>query len=164
VAQVLPGQPSCPNCGARVTARANACPDCGYRFLEDPARPNRRRRRAVALTAGVLAAVALTVFLLARDTEEDSDARLAERSAAYQASPSLDLLSSHPLSTREAERRLEARFTSPRDDDSAAARCSALQPRPAHAIRRCRIRYPGGSTRVVVVLTNPQGQEVLVER
>jgi hypothetical protein len=74
-----------------------------------------------------------------------------------------EVLSTHPLSTRAAERRLEARFTSAPDDDSAAARCSALEPRPAHAIRHCSIRYPGGAERSVVVLTNPQGRELLME-
>jgi hypothetical protein len=53
---------------------------------------------------------------------------------------------------------------SPRDGDSAAARCSALEPRPAHAIRWCRIRYARGGERTVIVLTNPQGFELLVER
>jgi hypothetical protein len=74
-----------------------------------------------------------------------------------------ELLSNHPLSTREAERRLEARFTSPRDDDSAAARCSAREPRPAHAIRHCRIRYPNGTQRTVVLLLDARGRELLSE-
>jgi hypothetical protein len=162
VAQVLPGELSCPHCGARATARVKACADCGYRFLEDPV--HRLPVRAVVLTAGVLAALGYTVSLVTRDSREDRDARLPERSAAYRPSPSVDLLSSHPLSARGAERRLEAWFASPGDDDRPDASCSALRPRPAHAIRRCRIRYPGGTTRVVVVLTNPQGQEVLVGR
>jgi hypothetical protein len=73
------------------------------------------------------------------------------------------LLSNHPLSTRAAERRLEARFTSERDDDSAAARCSGREPRPAHAIRHCSIRYPNGSRRAVVVLLDARGRELLSE-
>lgn len=77
--------------------------------------------------------------------------------------PALEILSDHPLSRRAAERRLEARFTSGRDDDSAAARCSALEPRPAHAVRRCRIRYPSGNERTVVVLLDARGRERLSE-
>jgi hypothetical protein len=74
-----------------------------------------------------------------------------------------ELLSNHPLSAREVERRLEARFTSERDDDSAAARCSGREPRPAHAIRHCSIRYPNGSRRGVVVLLDARGRELLSE-
>jgi len=74
-----------------------------------------------------------------------------------------ELLAEHPLSTREAERRLEARFTSPRDDDSAAVRCAGREPRPAHAIRRCRVRYPNGTQRNVVVLLDARGRELLSE-
>jgi hypothetical protein len=62
------------------------------------------------------------------------------------------------------EHLLEARFAAPRPGQSAVALCSALQPRPAHAIRRCQIRHPGGGISGVVVLTNPKGQEVLVDR
>jgi hypothetical protein len=58
---------------------------------------------------------------------------------------------------------LEARFASPRPGQSAVARCSALQPRPAHAIRRCRIQHPGGGVTGAVVMTNPRGQEILVD-
>jgi hypothetical protein len=75
----------------------------------------------------------------------------------------LDVLARHPLSARAAERRLEARFTSLRDDDSASARCSALEPRPTDAVRHCRIRYSGGTVRTVVLVTNPRGQQLLVE-
>jgi hypothetical protein len=32
------------------------------------------------------------------------------------------------------------------------------------AARRCRIRYTGGPERTVIVLSNPQGYELLVER
>lgn len=75
-----------------------------------------------------------------------------------------EVLARHPLSARAAERRLEERFGSADDDDTASARCSALQPRPAHAIRWCRIRYAHGGERTVIVLSNPQGHELLVER
>jgi hypothetical protein len=75
----------------------------------------------------------------------------------------VELLSEHPLSAREAEHRLEARFTSPRDDDSAAVRCAGREPRPAHAIRHCRVRYPNGTQRKVVVLLDARGRELLSE-
>jgi hypothetical protein len=75
----------------------------------------------------------------------------------------MELLSNRPLSKRALERRLEERFTSLRDDDSAAARCSGREARPAHAIRHCRIRYPNGAERPVVVLLDARGREVLSE-
>jgi hypothetical protein len=74
-----------------------------------------------------------------------------------------ELLSNHPLSAHEAERALEARFTSGGPPGSAAVRCSALEPRPAHAIRHCRIRYPNGTQRGVVVLLDARGRELLSE-
>jgi len=115
------------------------------------------------LAAAAIAAVGLTALVAAQGAREAGDASLDRKSAPGAERPRPPVLSSHPLSARAAERRLEARFTSPRDDDSAGARCSALRPRPAHAIRRCRIRYPGGTERTVIVLTNPQGHELLIE-
>jgi hypothetical protein len=77
----------------------------------------------------------------------------------------LEVLSEHPLPTRDAELLLEERFTALlRDDDSAAVRCSRREPRPAHSLRRCRVRYPSGIERTVVLLTNASGTEVLSER
>lgn len=161
MARLLPGQPSCPDCGARATAQAKACAECGCRFLEDSPSAARtraasgRRVRAAALAAGGVGALACAAILVAGSAGEAGDAT-SDRAAS-------NLLSSHPLSARAAERQLEARFTWPRGDRSASARCSQLQPRPAHAIRHCRIRYPGGTERTVIVLTNPQGHELLVE-
>jgi hypothetical protein len=71
-----------------------------------------------------------------------------------------ELISNHPLSRRAAERWLTARFTLG-DDETAAARCSAREPRPAHAIRHCRIRYPSGASRPIVVLLDARGRELL---
>jgi hypothetical protein len=155
VAHVPPGL-SCPNCGARAAAQAEACAHCGCRFVEAGRRPVRN----VLRPAGAVAAVG-AVTLVAWIALDAGDAR-PERSAP-EARTGPEMLSPHPLSTRAVERRLEARFVSLRDDDSAAARCSPLSPRPAHAIRHCRIRYPSGAERMVVVLTNPQGRELLVE-
>jgi hypothetical protein len=78
--------------------------------------------------------------------------------------PIFEQLSARPLSAHAAERRLEARFTALRDDDTAAARCTGREPRPAYSVRYCRIRYPNGSQRTVTVLTNARGRELLVER
>jgi hypothetical protein len=173
VTEVIPGQPSCPDCGAPANAGAKACARCGYRFVEDFVRPphgygaRRTRRPRVAAVALIVAAVAVLGYaasLVARDAPDATDARARAGSATDGVPTSLDVLSSHPLSRRGVEHLLEARFASPRPGDSAVARCSALQPRPAHAIRRCRIRHPGGGISGVVVLTNPQGQEVLVDR
>jgi hypothetical protein len=77
----------------------------------------------------------------------------------------LEVISQRPLATRDAELLLEERFTALlRDDDSAAVRCSRREPRPAHSLRRCVVRYPTGLERTVVVLTNASGTEVLSER
>jgi hypothetical protein len=149
---------SCPSCDAPAPARARVCPTCGYRFLED-----RRPGRTLLAVAGIAATVAAAVVLISGGSDGPSTDVEADRAPD---SPRVltELLSDHPLSRREAERRLEARFTSHRDDDSAAARCSVREPRPAHAIRRCQIRYPNGGNRQVVVLLDARGRELLSER
>jgi hypothetical protein len=196
VAEPLPARPSCPDCGARASARSKACAECGYAFLEDPPRAGRPRRRSrtpaaargaerrrfatrslaaggaerrrfatLSLAAGVLAAATAAALLVALGGGETDDTGPEQRGVAadrVRAGP--EVLSRRPLSARAAEQRLEERFVSPRDDDSASARCSALEPRPAHAIRWCRIRYAHGGERTVVVLSNPQGYELLVRR
>ena len=151
------GQISCPECDEPAPARARACEACGYRFLED-----RRPGRALALTAALAAAVAAAVVLIpGGEGARPYDAE-AEHAADRPRVP-MELLSNHPLSTHEAESVLEGRFASDSDDDSAAARCSAREPRPAHAIRHCRIRYPNGARRSVVVLLDARGRELLSE-
>jgi hypothetical protein len=151
------GRISCPECDVPAPAGARACPACGYRFLED-----RRPGRALALTAALAAIVAAAAVLV----PGGDDARPHDVEAGRAADPprvTVELLSNHPLSTREAESLLESRFTSDSDDDSAAARCSAREPRPAHAVRHCRIRYPNGARRQVVVLLDARGRELLSE-
>jgi hypothetical protein len=147
---------SCPNCDATAPARARVCPACGYRFLED-----RRPGRALAAAAAIAAVVAAAVVLIPGGDDVQVDVE-AGRAADSPRVPT-ELLSNHPLSTRAAERQLEARFTPLRNDDTAAARCSAREPRPAHAIRHCMIRYPNGVERPVVVLTDARGRELLSE-
>jgi hypothetical protein len=147
---------SCPNCDAPAPAGARACAACGYRFLED-----RRPGRALLAAALIAAAVAGAVVMI----PGGDDALLDVESGRAPDSPRVptELLSNHPLSAREAERRLEARFTSSRDDDRAAVHCAGREPRPAHAIRHCRVRYPNGSQRGVVVLLDARGRELLSE-
>jgi hypothetical protein len=148
---------SCPNCDAPAPPGARVCGTCGYRFLED-----RRPGRALLAGAAVAALVAAAVIVLPGG--DDASPADVERGRAPD-SPRVptELLSGHPLSAQEAERRLEARFTSPRDDDSAAVRCAGREPRPAHAIRHCRVRYPNGTQRKVVVLLDARGRELLSE-
>jgi hypothetical protein len=181
VAEPPPARPSCPDCGARASAGSAACAECGYPIVEDsprggrprrhPARPRRhpavakRRRFATyALAAGALVAAAAAALLVATGGGDAGGAGQNRPSAAAERRSGPEVLSRRPLSARAAERRLEQRFVSARDDDTASARCSALQPRPAHAIRWCRIRYARGGERTVIVLSNPQGHELLVER
>ena len=152
------GQISCPECDAPATARTRACKACGYRFLED-----RRPGRALALAAALAAAVAAAVVLIPGGGGARQSDNNASRPADRPRVP-VELLSNHPLSTHEAERVLEGRFTSDSDDDTAAARCSAREPRPAHALRHCRVSYPNGASRQVVVLLDARGRELLSER
>jgi hypothetical protein len=133
------------------------CAACGYHFLED-----RRPGRALVAAVAIAAAVAAAVIVIPGG--DDAPATDVEAGRAPDRPRALtELLSAHPLSRRAAERRLEARFTSLRDDDTAAARCSAREPRPAHSVRHCRIRYPNGSERGVVVLLDARGRELLSE-
>jgi hypothetical protein len=125
------------------------CSACGYRFLED-----RRPGRALLVAVGIGALLAGAVLVVAgRDEEPATDSPHAHT----------ELLANHPLSRREAERHLGRRFTSRGDPSSAAARCSAREPRPAHALRHCRVRYPNGTHRGVVVLLDARGRELLSE-
>ena len=152
------GQISCPECDEPAHARARACEACGYRFLED-----RRPGRALALTAALAAAVAAAIVLIpGGDAARPADVEAGR--PADRPRVTVELLAGHPLSTREAESILERRFTSDSDDDSAAASCSAREPRPAHAIRHCRIRYPNGARRQVVILLDARGRELMSER
>jgi hypothetical protein len=123
----------------------------------------RRRFATLSLAAGVLAAAAALMVALGGGEADDAGAE-RRGAAADRVRTGPEVLSRSPLSARAAERRLEARFVSPRDDDTASASCSALEPRPAHAIRWCRIRYAHGGERTVIVLSNPQGYELLVRR
>jgi hypothetical protein len=86
------------------------------------------------------------------------------RSVASPGPTGPDVLADRLLPGPAVERRLEERFTSAGDDDSASARCAPIEPRAAHAIRWCEIRYPSGSERTVIVLSSPGGQELLIER
>jgi hypothetical protein len=161
VAEVLPGQPSCPDCGAGASARAEVCPECGYRFVEGRRPAGRRGGRVLAPAAVGVVALGLAAFVLAGEGDEaDPDARVTAPGGP--AGP--EVLADRLLSGPAVERRLEERFSSLRDDDSASARCSPLEPRPVHAIRWCEIRYPSGSERTVIVLSNPAGRELLIER
>ncbi len=148
---------SCPNCDAAAPPGARVCGACGYRILED-----RRPGRALLVVAALAALVAAAVIVIPggddttpADVENGGPPDLPRRPT--------ELLSAHPLSAREAERRLELRFTAAEDDDSAAVHCASREPRPAHAIRRCRVRYPNGTQRRVVVLLDARGRELLSE-
>jgi hypothetical protein len=121
-----------------------------------PIRVNPRRVLAVALAGAVVAAVAVVL-----GGEPGGADRTAERrSGATGRPPGFELLARHPLSTRAAERRLQSLY----DDPRAAVSCGALQPKPAHAIRRCEVTQPGGIERTVIVLSNPRGHELVMER
>ena len=137
---------------ASTAVRAATLPRHPARACVPPADTGSSRTGAPGRTLGagaaVAAAVAAAVMLIpGRGRRADSRRRGGPR--ADRPRVLTELLANHPLSRREAERRLEARFMSPGDDDSAAVRCAVRcavrEPRPAHAIRHCTIRYPNGS-------------------
>jgi ribosomal protein L40E len=155
---------ACPSCNAPAPAGARRCGRCGYRFLEgagsERPRPERRTVLSVAAAAAAAAAIVTVVLLAGGHGDDQPDAS----ATPLETTRRLEVLSRHPLATGAAERRLEERFTSLRDDDSAAVSCSEREPRPAHSLRRCLIRYPGGMARTIVLLTNASGTEVISER
>jgi hypothetical protein len=111
------------------------------------------------VAAGALAAVA-AVLLVSRGGDESK----ADRSARDTTPTAhLEVLSPHPLATRATERLLTERYLAVPDDDETDVRCAAREPMPAHSVRRCRVLYPGGVNRTVVVITNANGAEVLSE-
>ena len=153
---------ACPSCDAPAPARARACPRCGYRFFEDggPAdhlpRPDRTALTlGAAATALVVAVIAAALVLTGGGNASDDTARGAS------ASSHLTILSQQPLSRRPLERVLEERYLPIPDDDEADVTCSGRIPAPAHSERRCRVHYPGGAERVIAVLTNARGAELL---
>jgi hypothetical protein len=137
------------------------CAACGYRFVEGRRPAARRGGRVLALLAVGVVALGLAAFVLAGQGEE---AAPHVREVAPRGPAGPEVLADRLLPGPAVERRLEVRFSSQRDDDSASARCSPLEPRPAHAIRWCEIRYPSGMERTVIVLSNPGGRELLIER
>ena len=151
-------QASCPSCDAVVSANARACGRCGYRLVEDEGRSLGSPRSLLAPVAGLVALGAVVVLLVALLGGGDAEPE-AERSAVQR--PGLEVLSAHPLSTREMERLLEERFLGLRDDDTASVSCSGLVAKPAHAVRRCRLLYATGADRLVILLTDARGRERL---
>lgn len=115
-------------------------------------------RTALAVAAAAVAIGAAGV-LVTRGGDEGETAGVTDASSAR-----LELLSEHPLSKLNAERLLEERFLPVPDDDESDVTCSGRVPRPAYSVRRCHVLYPGGSERVVVLITNASGAEVLRER
>ena len=157
---------ACPSCNAPAPPGARRCGRCGYRFLEggvsERRRPELRAILGFAGAAACLAVVAVLAVLLV--ASGDGDDQPDASAIPLETTRRLEVISRHPLAAPAAERRLEERFTSLRDDDSAAVSCSEREPRPAHSLRRCRIRYPGGMERTIVLLTNASGTEVISER
>jgi hypothetical protein len=154
---------SCPSCNAPAAPGARVCGRCGYRFVEGGSEraPRPGLGRALAAVAAVAAVAVVAAFAIGGGGDEPSRDRVAELDAPRR----LEVISERPLATRDAELLLEERFTALlRDDDSAAVRCSEREPRPAHSLRRCQVRYPSGMERTIVVLTNASGTEVLSER
>ena len=151
---------ACPSCDAPAVPGARRCSRCGYAFFEDggpTARPRLPRIGTSAAVAAAMLVVAVAAVLLASGGNGDQGkARVDHAPVAH-----LEVLSAHPLARRNAERLLERRYFPIPDDDESDVHCSGRVPRPAHSVRRCEVRYPGGTERSVVVLTNANGSEVL---
>jgi ribosomal protein L40E len=150
---------TCPQCNAPAPAGARTCSRCGYRFIEGGGGPRRARPRvsAVAYGAAALAAVAVAAVLIVSAPGGGG----ATEPPGEPVATHLQVLAKHPLATREAERLLEDRYFSIPNDDESDVHCSGRIPKPAHSVRRCELRYPGGTIRTVVVLTTANGAEVL---
>jgi hypothetical protein len=148
---------TCPQCDAPAPARARACSRCGYQFLEggEARRPPRPGPRAIVIcAAGLTGVVAVAaVLVLGRDSEQPA--------AGEPVATHLDVLSPHPIGPHAAERLLEDRYFKVPNDDESDVHCSGRIPKPAHSVRRCELRYPGGTVRTVVLLTTANGAEVL---
>jgi hypothetical protein len=150
---------TCPSCDAPAPAGARRCPRCGYRFVEDGPGPHRRPSLRPAVLGGTALAVLTAAAVLAISAvDTGDDGRVARSSAARW---QLEVLSERPLTTRAAERLLERRYLGVRDDESASVHCSGREAKPAHSVRRCMVRYPGGAERRVVLLTRANGAEVI---
>jgi hypothetical protein len=154
---------SCPSCNAPADPGARVCGHCGYRFVEGG--PERAPRPGLGPALAVATSVAAVALVAAFAIGGGDDEPFPDRVADLDTPRRLEVISERPLATRDAELLLEERFTALlRDDDSAAVRCSEREPRPAHSLRRCQVRYPTGFERTIVVLTNASGTEVLSER
>jgi ribosomal protein L40E len=154
---------TCPRCDAPAPPGARGCARCGYSFLEDsgPGRkgPHPSARQAV-VAVGATAVLAVAVAGVALLTGGGDGGAVASDSSA---GTQLDRLAPHPISTPAAERLLERRYFGTKSDESASVSCSGRIPEPAHSVRRCRVHYPGGMERRVVLVTTANGQEVITQ-
>jgi hypothetical protein len=153
---------SCPSCDAPAPARARSCASCGYRFVEAEARARPPVGKGTVL-GGVAAVCLVAAATLALASALGSGEEEAGQPAAVAVRDTSEVVSAHPLSKNAAEAVLEDLYVSEGDDDAASVRCSGREARPAHSVRRCLIRYPNGGMRLVVLLTNARGAEVLRE-
>jgi hypothetical protein len=149
---------SCPSCDAPAAPAARRCARCGYDFVEDAGRRPMALPARPLLAAGGVAALVVACIAVLGSGGDPVDAGGADRTSA---SPYLEVVSDHPLSTQAAERLLEGLYTAPGDEESAAVICSGREAKPAHSVRRCEVRYVTGIERRVVLITNARGAEVL---
>jgi len=129
--------PSCPRCGVSSSPGAGRCAGCGFAFFEEAEarRLPRPSGRVLGAGAAVAAAAVAIVLLATRDSPPDPPG---------------------PVAAREAERRLELRFSRSADDETAAVRCP--QPIPPGRIVRCEIRYADGIARALMVRVMRDGE------
>ena len=167
-----PVQPSCRSCGARANAQASVCADCGHRFLEDSL-PAPRISGAIPRTGAALASSCgpparsrssdLWPWWLPETlTRRATHAWIPWHRPPNPYKPGRARRPSVVRSRGGAPARGAVDFAA-RPRQRVRTRCSPLRPRPTDAIRRCRIRYPDGSARTVALLTNPRGQQLLIE-
>jgi hypothetical protein len=156
---------TCPSCDAPAAPGARRCARCGYVFVEDGGRPPRRvGGRAAGTAAAALVAIGSVAAGVAALAAGGGGDEMVSAGVTPASSARLERLSAHPLSNRAAERLLTERFLPVPDDDESDVTCSRRVARPAHSVRRCHVLYPGGVERVIVLVTNASGAEVISER
>jgi predicted nucleic acid-binding Zn ribbon protein len=124
---------SCPRCGAAAERAASRCGECGFAFFEE--RERRRLPRPSPLWLLAVAACAVGVVLLTRDSPPEPPAPVAARIAAQRLATDL-------------------RHGVIADLDSVRCPGSVAQGR----LTRCQARYTDGDTQLLVVTQTADGE------
>ncbi|MBN1529153.1 MAG: hypothetical protein JW895_08835 [Thermoleophilaceae bacterium] len=122
---------SCPRCGAAAAPGASSCRACGFGFL-DAHEPRRVPWRPLAAAAAVLAATAIAVVALTRDSPPG------------------------PVDAAGAGERLAAQLRDAGVADVHAVECGDDVGRGT--LTRCEARYRNGDTQLLLVVEDANGE------